>query len=53
MILDAMWQKFAMTCYQLWSWVLYETNLHPFMALGMLLVIILALGLHKIQVRAK
>jgi hypothetical protein len=53
MALDAMWQKFAIACYQLWSWVQYETNAHPFLALGMLAVVILAWGLHKMEVRTK
>ncbi|MGA9755782.1 MAG: hypothetical protein WBV23_11650 [Desulfobaccales bacterium] len=53
MALDAIWQKFAMLCYQLWSWLYYQTNAHPFLALGVLAVIILAWGLNKIEVRAK
>ncbi len=53
MALDAMWQKFAMSCYQLWAWVHYEANMHPFLALGVLAVIVLAWGLYKMEVRAK
>jgi hypothetical protein len=53
MALDAIWQKFAISCYQLWSWVLCETNAHPFLALGMLAVVVLAWGLYKMEVRGK
>ena len=33
--------------YQFWVWVCYESSLHPFMALGVGLIIILAWMLYR------
>ena len=53
MALDAIWQHFALGCYQVWYWVRYEANSHPFLGVGVVAVIILAWGLYKMEVRAK
>jgi hypothetical protein len=51
--LDAMWQKFAITSYQVWVWLKYEASLHPFLFLGAVIIIISAWVLYKSEVRSK
>ena len=51
--LEASWQKFTITCYQLWVWVKYEAGAHPYLTGGIILVFILAWTLHKMEVRAR
>ncbi len=49
MQLDILWDQFTNAFYQLWVWARYEAGLHPFMALGVALIIILAWMLYKGQ----
>jgi hypothetical protein len=51
--LDAMWQKFAITSYQVWVWMRYESGMHPFIFLGVVIVIVAAFILFKTEVRGK
>jgi hypothetical protein len=51
--LEAIWQEFAMDCYQAWVWVEYEASLHPYLTVGAILVFILAWTLFKMEVRAR
>jgi hypothetical protein len=51
--LDAIWQKGANIAYQVWVWLVYEASLHPFMAVGTVIVIISAWILYKTEVRTK
>jgi hypothetical protein len=51
--LEAMWEKFAIACYQMWIWVKYELGVHPFLTGGIILVFILAWKLYKMEIRAR
>jgi hypothetical protein len=51
--LEALWQKFAIAGYQLWVWAQYEFGTHPYLITGTIVVIILALTLYKMEVRAR
>jgi hypothetical protein len=51
--LEAVWQQFTVTCYQVIGWLDYVLGSHPFLAAGTLLVVILAWKLYKMEVRAK
>jgi hypothetical protein len=51
--LEARWQEFAITCYQLWVWVKYEASLHPYLMGGIILVFILAWTLYKMEIKAR
>jgi hypothetical protein len=51
--LETIWQQFAVSGYQFWVWVKSETNSHPFLALGVLIVVISAWVLYKSEVRTK
>ncbi|MCK9376454.1 MAG: hypothetical protein M0P73_09900 [Syntrophobacterales bacterium] len=49
MQLDILWEQVSNALYQFWVWLRYEYGLHPFMALGLVLIIILAWMLYKGQ----
>jgi hypothetical protein len=51
--LEAMWQQGAYTAYQMWVWLRYESGIHPFLFLGVVMVIVLALILYKTEVRGR
>lgn len=51
--LEAIWQQFAIAGYQIWVWVQYELGAHPYLIGGTIVVIILALTLYRMEVRAK
>jgi hypothetical protein len=51
--LDAMWQQGAYTVYQLWLWLRYEVEIHPFIFLGVVIVIVSAFIMYKTEVRGK
>jgi len=51
--LEAVWQNWSNAGHQVWVWVEYEAGLHPFMAVGVVIVIISALILYKTEVRDK
>ena len=51
--LDAVLQQFADTGYQVWVWLRYETGVHPFIFLGVVIVIVSAIILYKTEVRSK
>jgi hypothetical protein len=38
---------------QLWNWLIYETALHPFLFLGIVIIIVSAWFLYKAEVRTK
>ena len=50
---ETVWQYFNNNCYQLWLWFKYVTGAHPFLAVGFLVVGILAWVLYKTDVRYK
>jgi drug/metabolite transporter superfamily protein YnfA len=51
--LDAVWQQGVYVCYQVWVWLKYEASLHPFLFLGVVIIIISAWILYKAEVRGK
>ncbi len=51
--LEAIWQQITISCSQVWTWLKYETGAHPFLAIGSILVIVLAWGLYKMEVRER
>jgi hypothetical protein len=51
--LDAMWQQSAYAAYQVWAWVSYEFGTHPFIFLGVVIVIVSAFIMYKAEVRSK
>jgi hypothetical protein len=51
--LEAIWQRFAIAGYQFWVWVQYETGAHPYLIVGTIVVLILAITLYKMEVRAR
>jgi hypothetical protein len=51
--LDAVWQQGAFACYQVWVWLRYEVGIHPFIFLGVVIVIVAAFTLYKTEVRGK
>ena len=48
-----MWQQGAYTGYQVWVWLRAEAVMHPFIFLGAVMVIVLALILYKTEIRIK
>jgi hypothetical protein len=48
-----MWQELASACQLVWMWLRYEVAVHPFVFLGIALIIILAWVLYKAEVRAR
>jgi hypothetical protein len=51
--LDAMLQKCAYTGYQVWDWLTYEFGTHPFILLGVVIIIVAAFFMYKTEVRSK
>ena len=51
--LDAVWQQVAYTGYQVWVWLRYEVSMHPFIFLGVVIVIVSAIILYKTEVRGR
>jgi hypothetical protein len=51
--LEAVWQEFVYTFYQLWLWLRYEAGMHPFIFLAAVIVIISAFIMYKAEVRTK
>jgi len=51
--LEAVWQQFAFAGYQLWVWIEQGIGAHPFLAVGTLVVFVLAWALYKAEVRTK
>jgi len=51
--LEAIWQRFAIAIYHIWIWLRYEFSLHPFLFLGIGIVIVSAWALYKMEVRGK
>lgn len=51
--LDAVWQQVAYTGYQVWVWLRYEVSVHPFIFLGVVIVIVSAIILYKTEVRGR
>jgi heme exporter protein D len=51
--LDAYWQQGANFGYQFWVWLRYEASLHPFVFLGIAVVIVSAWVLYKAEVRVR
>ena len=48
-----MWQQLENSVTQLWNWLRYEASAHPFLFLGIAIVIISAWLLYKAEVRTK
>jgi hypothetical protein len=48
-----MWQQANNSIYQVWNWLIYETAVHPFIFLGIALIIISAWLLYKAEIRTK
>ena len=51
--LDAMWQQCTYYGYHFWAWSRYEFGIHPFIFLGVVIVIVSAIILYKTEVRGK
>ena len=51
--LDAVWQQCGYAGYQVWAWVRYELGVHPFIFLGVVVVIAAAFILYKAEVRSR
>ena len=51
--LDALWQQCVYSLYQMWTWLTYETSVHPFLFAGTVIVIVSAWVLYKTEVRTK
>jgi hypothetical protein len=51
--LEAIWQQAVAISYPLWLWLRYEASLHPFLFLGVAVVIVSAWVLYKAEVRHK
>jgi heme exporter protein D len=51
--LEAVWQQYLSIGYQVWVWLSYEAALHPFLFLGVVIVIVSAWILYKTEVRGK
>jgi hypothetical protein len=51
--LEAVWQQAVYTCYQVWVWLRYEVSVHPFIFLGVVVVIVSAIIMYKAEVRGK
>jgi hypothetical protein len=51
--LEAFWEKFAISCYQMWVGVKYWASAHPYLTGSIVLVFILAWTLYKMQIRAR
>ena len=51
--LGAMWQQCTYNGYQVWVWLSYEAGIHPFIFLGVVIVIVSAVIMFKTEVRGK
>ena len=51
--LDNVWQQGAYAGYQLWVWLRHEVSVHPFIFLGVVIVIVSAFIMYKTEVRGK
>jgi hypothetical protein len=51
--LETVWQQCVYNGNQLWTWLRYESGIHPLMFLGVVMVIVLAVILYKTEVRDK
>jgi hypothetical protein len=51
--LEAVWQRFAYAGYQVWAWLRYEFGAHPFILVGVVIIIASAFILYKTEVRSK
>jgi drug/metabolite transporter superfamily protein YnfA len=50
---NAFWEQFSIGCYQLWIWLKYEAGAHPFLAVGVVVVVIFAWAMYKTEVRSR
>ena len=48
-----MWQQCTYNGYQVWVWLRYEAGIHPFIFLGVVIVIVSAVIMFKTEVRGK
>jgi hypothetical protein len=53
MDLVGIWQQLTIAGYQFWVWAQYELGAHPYLIAGTVIVVILALTLYKMEVRAR
>jgi hypothetical protein len=51
--LEAVWQQAVAISYPLWVWLSYEASVHPFLFLGVAVVIVSAWVLYKMEVRSR
>jgi hypothetical protein len=51
--LEAVWQQGIYTGYQVWAWLRYEFGIHPFVFVGVVIVIVSAIIMFKTEVRGK
>jgi hypothetical protein len=51
--LEGVWQQCVYTGYQVWVWLRYESGIHPFIFLGVVIVIISAFIMCKTDVRSR
>jgi drug/metabolite transporter superfamily protein YnfA len=48
-----MWGEIYNICYQVWIWLRYEGGAHPFLFLGIAIIIVSAWILYKTEVRGR
>ena len=48
-----MWNEISNICYQVWMWLSYEGGVHPFLFLGIVIIIASAWILYKTEVRGR
>ena len=48
-----MLQEVVNGLYQLWTWLIYEASVHPFILLGIAIIIVSAWLMYKAEVRTK
>ena len=51
--LEAVWQQFVYAGYQAWAWLRYEVGTHPFILVGVVIIIVSAFIMYKTEVRSK
>jgi hypothetical protein len=51
--LEGVWQQWVYTGYQVWLWLRNEAGIHPFIFLGVVVVIISAFIMYRTDVRGR
>ena len=51
--LEGMWQQWVYAGYQVWAWLRNESSIHPFIFLGVVIVIVSAIIMYKAEVKGR